>query len=404
MFEEIISSLRRNKLRTALTGFAVAWGIFILIVLLGAGNGLIHSFEGQSQRRALNSVRVTPGWTSLEYKGLRSGRRIKMTETDLKEVVSQNRDNIIDAMPSINQSITLSHGQEYVSTSLEGVYPDHPKVEIVRQKEGRFINHIDINEKRKVCVIGDKTEEMLFPNSSAIGEFVNASGIMYKVVGIYTDSNEGSQQVFVPYTTLMTIYNKQGYIDRMVLTTKGLDSEDLNVQFDNDVRKALSQRRHFNPDDTGAVWIWNRMKNYLQTKGALDILTIAVWVIGILTLISGIVGVSNIMLITVKERTHEFGIRKALGAKPHQILMLIVTESIAITALFGYIGMLAGIGTTEILNLIVEQTESDSFSDPTVDLSIAIEATLTLIIAGTLAGFFPAKKAVSIKPIEALRG
>lgn len=405
MFEEIISSLRRNKMRTALTGFSVAWGIFILIVLLGAGNGLIHSFEGQSSRRALNSVRVSPGWTSLEYNGLRSGRRIRITENDLREVYAQNHDNIIDAMPSVNQGgITLSHGQEYLNSSLSGVYPDHPKVEIVRQKEGRFINDIDIREKRKVCVIGDKTEEILFPNSNAIGQFINASGIMYKVIGTYTDGNEGSQTTYIPYSTLMTIYNKQGYIDRMVLTTKGLDSEDLNVQFDNDVRATLSQRRQFDPDDTGAVWIWNRMKNYLQTKGAMDILTIAVWVIGILTLISGIVGVSNIMLITVKERTHEFGIRKALGAKPRQILALIVTESIVITAIFGYVGMLFGIGTTELINIIVEQTQSEAFSDPTVDLSIAIEATLTLIIAGTLAGFFPAKKAVSIKPIEALRG
>lgn len=405
MFEEIFSSLRRNKLRTALTGFAVAWGIFILIVLLGAGNGLVHSFEGQSRRKALNSMRIQPGWTSMEYQGLRAGRRIRFDINDFNNVKIGKSGNIIEAMPTVNQGgINLSHGQEYVNTSLMGVYPDHSKVEVIRPKEGRFINQIDINEKRKVCIIGDKTEEILFPNGGAIGQFVNASGIMYKVVGTYTDDNEGTQSTYIPYTTLMTIYNKQGYIDRIFLTTKGLDDEPSNEAFEEDVREIIGERKRFDPEDTGAMWIWNRMKNYLKMKGAMGILETSVWVIGILTLISGIVGVSNIMLITVKERTHEFGIRKALGAKPRQILALIVTESIMITAIFGYIGMAVGIGATELINIIVEQSGTDAFSDPTVDLGIAIEATLTLVIAGTLAGFFPAKKAVSIKPIEALRG
>ncbi|MCQ2204406.1 MAG: ABC transporter permease [Bacteroidales bacterium] len=405
MFEEIISSLRRNKMRTALTGFSVAWGIFILIVLLGAGNGLIHSFEGQSRRRALNSMKVTPGWTTMQYKGLESGRRVKLNEADMREMVFANKANIIEALPVVTQSgITISHGQEYVSSSLTGVYPEHPTVEIARQKSGRFINNIDIDECRKVCVIGDKTEEILFPQGGAIGSFVNASGVMYKVIGVYSDDNNGTQSMFIPYTTLMTIYNKEGFVSRILLTTKGLDSEEENDRFENDVRTILSQRRNFSSEDTGAVWIWNRMKNYLQTKGAMDILTTAVWVIGILTLLSGVVGVSNIMLITVKERTHEFGIRKALGAKPRQILALIIIESIVITSIFGYIGMVVGVGATELINTVVENMESEAFTDPTVDMSIAIEATLTLIIAGTLAGFFPARKAVSIKPIEALRG
>lgn len=196
---------------------------------------------------------------------------------------------------------------------------------------------------------------------------------------------------------------KEGYINRMTMTTKNLTSIEDNEAFETDVRTLLGKRRNFDKDDTNAVWIWNRMTQYLQVNGALSILKTAIWVIGILTLISGIVGVSNIMLITVKERTHEFGIRKALGAKPRQILVLIVAESIAITALFGYIGMVAGVGATELINMAVEQMDSEAFRDPTVDIKIAIEATLTLIVAGTMAGFFPAKRAVSIKPIEALR-
>lgn len=406
MFEEIISSLRRNKMRTALTGFAVAWGIFILIVLLGAGNGLIHAFEGRSNEKALNSVRLSAGWTSKEFNGMQSGRRIRLNEADMNDVASKLAANIIDAMPTVGAGgKTVSFGSEYVSASLTGVYPEHIRVERLKISRGRFVNQIDIDDMRKVCVIGNKTEEILFPNGNALGQFVNASGIMYKVVGVYTDSNEnGSQGLYVPYSTAMTIYGKQGYVENIFLTTKGLASEEQNEEFNTSIRTLLGKRRYFQSDDMGAIWIWNRMQNYLQMQGAMEILTIAIWVIGILTLISGIVGVSNIMLITVKERTREFGIRKALGAKPRQILSLIVVESIVITAIFGYVGMAAGIGATEIINMIVSNMEAEAFKDPTVDISIAIEATLTLIIAGTLAGFFPAKRAVSIKPIEALRG
>lgn len=392
-------------MRTALTGFSVAWGIFILIVLLGAGNGLLHSLDAQTRQRALNSMRVQPGWTSIEYKGHKAGRRVRMNESDVRELTAKLKDNIIDVMPTVSQSARLSHNQEYTNTSLIGVYPDHTKVEIIRMATGRFINQIDINDNRKVCVIGNKTAEVLFPDGDPIGQFVNASGVNYKVIGTYTDDNSSdSQSAYIPFSTLMTIYDKGGYIDRMAFTTKGLETMELNEQFESSINEIMGERRMFDKNDNSALWIWNRMTNYLQTQGAMSILNTAIWVIGILTLISGIVGVSNIMLITVKERTHEFGIRKALGAKPRQILALIVAESIAITAIFGYVGMILGIGATELINMIVSQMNSEAFQDPTVDIAIAVEATVTLIIAGTLAGFFPAKKAVSIKPIEALRG
>jgi putative ABC transport system permease protein len=405
MFEEIISSLRRNKMRTALTGFAVAWGIFMLIVLLGAGNGLVHAFEADSSKQAMNAMNVTPGWTSIEYKGLKTNRRIRLNEADMDELKRKFDDKIIDILPTVGVGgMKVSYGQEYVSASLNGVYPDFPNVRRIELSKGRFINQIDINEERKVCVLGNKTVDVLFPNDEPTGKFVKVNDLYYKVIGVYTDDNTwGTQDVLVPFSTLSTIYMKEGYINRMTMTTKNLTSIEDNEAFETDVRTLLGKRRNFDKDDTNAVWIWNRMTQYLQVNGALSILKTAIWVIGILTLISGIVGVSNIMLITVKERTHEFGIRKALGAKPRQILVLIVTESIAITALFGYIGMVAGVGATELINMIVEQMDSEAFRDPTVDIKIAIEATLTLIVAGTMAGFFPAKRAVSIKPIEALR-
>ncbi len=405
MFEEIISSLRRNKLRTALTGFAVAWGIFMLIVLLGAGNGLVHAFEADASKQAMNAMNITPGWTSVEYKGLQTGRRVRLNEADVSELKQKLSKNIIDILPQVNEGgVTISYGQEYISTSLRGVYPDYPSVQRIDMAQGRFINQIDINEERKVCVLGNKNVEVLFPNDDPVGKFVKVNDLYYKVIGIYTDDNRwGSQEVMVPFTTLSTIYQKDGYINRMVMTTKGLSSVEDNEAFEVEIRSLLGSRRYFDKDDTNAIWIWNRMTQYLQTNGALNILKTAIWIIGLLTLISGIVGVSNIMLITVKERTHEFGIRKALGAKPRQILILIILESIAITALFGYIGMVVGIGATEVINMIVMQMDTPAFRDPTVDIKIALEATLTLVIAGTLAGFFPAKRAVSIKPIEALR-
>ncbi|MCR5697717.1 MAG: ABC transporter permease [Marinilabiliaceae bacterium] len=405
MFEEIFSSLRRNKMRTALTGFAVAWGIFMLIVLLGAGNGLVHAFEADSSKQAMNAMNVTPGWTSIEYKGLKTNRRIRLNEADMDELKRKFDDKIIDILPTVGVGgMKVSYGQEYVSASLNGVYPDFPNVRRIELSKGRFINQIDINEERKVCVLGNKTVDVLFPNDEPTGKFVKVNDLYYKVIGVYTDDNTwGTQDVLVPFSTLSTIYMKEGYINRMTMTTKNLTSIEDNEAFETDVRTLLGKRRNFDKDDTNAVWIWNRMTQYLQVNGALSILKTAIWVIGILTLISGIVGVSNIMLITVKERTHEFGIRKALGAKPRQILVLIVAESIAITALFGYIGMVAGVGATELINMAVEQMDSEAFRDPTVDIKIAIEATLTLIIAGTMAGFFPAKRAVSIKPIEALR-
>ncbi len=392
-------------MRTALTGFAVAWGIFMLIVLLGAGNGLVHAFEADSSKQAMNAMNVTPGWTSIEYKGLRTNRRIRLNGSDINEMKQKFDDKIIDILPTVSAGgMKVSYGQEYVSTSLNGVYPDYPKVRRIELSKGRFINQIDINEERKVCVLGNKTVDVLFPNDEPVGKFVKVNDLYYKVIGIYTDDNTwGTQEVLVPFSTLSTIYMKEGYINRMTMTTKNLTSIEDNDAFENEVRELLGKRRNFDKDDTNAVWIWNRMTQYLQVNGALGMLKTAIWVIGILTLISGIVGVSNIMLITVKERTHEFGIRKALGAKPRQILVLIVAESIAITALFGYIGMVAGVGATELINMAVEQMDSEAFRDPTVDIKIAIEATLTLIIAGTMAGFFPAKRAVSIKPIEALR-
>ncbi len=414
LWQEIYGTIKRNKLRTFLTGFAVAWGIFMLIVLLGAGNGLIHAFEENSGERALNSIRVYGGWTTKPYDGLKEGRSIDLDNRDLEDTEAFFTDRVEGAGATLYQAATdISYGPEYVNLSLNGVHPNYVEVEAVKVVEGRFINQTDIRERRKSIVLHRKSADVLFgkTHTEPLGRFVNAGGVAYQVVGIYDD--EGSSEpnsAFIPFSTLQTIYNKGNRLNSIIFTTKGLTTEASNEQFEADYRRVIAANHRFDPTDDGAIWLWNRFTSYLQAMAAMGILRTAIWVIGIFTLLSGIVGVSNIMLITVRERTHEFGIRKALGAKPRSILWLIIVESVVITTLFGYVGMVAGIGATEWMDAAFgSQTvdagmfEAKMFSNPTVDLGIAVQATVTLIVAGTLAGLFPARKATRIRPIEALR-
>ena len=411
LIQEIYGTIMRNKLRTILTGFSVAWGIFMLIVLLGAGNGLIHAFEGQSQNMKMNSIKIYPGYTSKPFNGLKEGRRLSLNESDLQLTAEAFPDKVITTGASISKSdAILTFGKEHVSISLEGVFPNYTELEAVKLKQGRFINDRDMKERRKMIVLHEKTVKMLFPRTQAIGKYIDVQGVAYQVIGIYTDQNSFSPSALVPFTTLQLVYGKGDSIDNLTFTTQGLTDEVTNEKFEQSYRRAMGLHKNFDPTDQSAIWMWNRFTQYLQQESAARMLHIAIWVIGIFTLLSGIVGVSNIMLITVRERTHEFGIRKALGAKPMSILWLIISESVAITTFFGYIGMVAGIAVTEYMNQIAGRQTVDAgvfsvtvFENPTVALSIAVQATLTLIIAGTLAGLFPARKAARIRPIEALR-
>lgn len=414
MIREIFDAICRNKLRTALTGFAVAWGIFMLIVLLGAGNGLINAFEESSSKRALNSIRVFPGWTSMPCDGLEAGRRLRLKNSDMELTRLNFPDNVVEVGASLSPGTsTVSYGAEYVSASVNGYYPNHTEIEDIEMLRGRFINALDIERRRKVLVLGSRAEEVLFRGQglgASIGQFVRVGAVAYRVVGVFkTDSQSGQHSVAVPFSTLQIIHNMGDEMHAYSFTMRGLTTIEANEAFEADLRKVLGAAHRFKPDDMGAVWLWNRMTQYLSTQTGMKILTVAIWVIGIFTLLSGVVGVSNIMLITVKERTREFGIRKALGAKPRAILALVLAESIAITTLFGYIGMVAGIGVTELADSLLGSTTLDNgmdnatvFTNPTVDMAVAVEATLTLIVAGAVAGFIPARKAVSVKPIDAL--
>ena len=409
--QEIYATIRRNKLRTSLTGFAVAWGIFILIVLLGAGNGLIHAFEHQSMNMKMNTIKIYPGMTAEPFQGMNEGRQISFNTKDQYLSTAQFPKNIKETGAVCSKAnAILTYGKENVTITIDGVLPNYEKLEAIRLLKGRFVNRRDIDEYRKVIILHEKTARILFPKIEPIAKDIQVQGVVYKVVGIYTDQNTFTPSALAPLSTIQKVYHRGDTIDNIAFTTKNLANQEENEKFEDDFRAVMGHQKHFAPKDKGAIWIWNRMKQNLQQQSATQLLHIAIWVIGIFTLLSGIVGVSNIMLITVRERTHEFGIRKALGAKPSSILWLIISESVVITTFFGYLGMVTGVAVTEYMNVIAGEKTVDAgafsvmvFQNPTVDLSIAIQATLTLVIAGTLAGFFPARKAAQIRPIEALR-
>ena len=408
LLNEIWQTARRNKLRTTLTGFAVAWGIFMLIVLLGAGNGLINANLKQSGRFLSSSMVVYGGYTSKPYQGLKEGRNIRLHERDMEITETEFTQNVDEVGAQYNTSATISLGQQYISTSISGVYPNHTKINKVEMLQGRFINENDVKENRKVLVLGNKQVKEL---KCQIGDFVNVGDFAFKVVGVYKENENGRAEVFSSYLAIKRIFGANtDDAGRIEFTFHGLSTEKANEDFEKDYRRRLNAEHQAHPDDEDAVWLWNRFTQNLQMEKGIGIIRTALWIVGLFTLLSGIVGVSNIMLITVKERTHEFGIRKAIGAKPWSILKLIITESVIITTFFGYIGMVLGVAANEYMDATIGHETIDTglfkatmFLNPTVGLDVCIEATLVMIIAGTIAGLIPAFKASRIRPIEALR-
>jgi putative ABC transport system permease protein len=405
---EIWQTARRNKLRTTLTGFAVAWGIFMLVVLLGAGNGLINAQLKQSSRFLSSSMVVFGGWTSKPYQGLKEGRDIRLHQKDIDITSKEFSETVDEVGAQYRTSATISLGQQYIATTICGVYPNHNKIDKVEMLEGRFINQIDLNEKRKVLVLSNKQAKEL---KTKIGTFVNVGDFAFQVVGVYKEQENGRADVFSSYSAIKSIYGANtDDAGRIELTFHGLTTEQANENFEKDYRHRLNAEHQAHPEDEEALWIWNRFTQNLQMEQGIDIIRTFLWVVGLFTLLSGIVGVSNIMLITVKERTHEFGIRKAIGAKPWSILKLIIIESVIITTFFGYIGMVLGVAANEYMDATLGHDTIDTglfkatvFVDPTVGLDVCFEATMVMVIAGTIAGLIPAFKASRIRPIEALR-
>ncbi|MBW0035109.1 ABC transporter permease [Prevotella copri] len=414
LIKEIWSTSKRNKLRTSLTGFAVAWGIFMLIFLLGAGNGLINAQLQQSTRFLANSMRVFPGETSKAYKGLKEGRSITLNDKDIlisNKTYGQYVDDVGGRLEQNNQNI--NYGDNYVaSQSLVGVAPTHPKIDKTELIAGRFINEIDIKEQRKNVVLSrSQAKELCKDYRSLVGKNVKISNLNFQVVGIYKDDeSRNNTEAFIAYSTIKTIYAKGDDAGSLEFTIKNLKTREDNKQFEKNYRASINNNHQAAPDDERTIWLWNRYMDNIQMNQGIAIMQTALWIVGLFTLLSGIVGVSNIMLITVKERTREFGVRKAIGAKPWSILKLIITESIIITSFFGYIGMVCGVAANEIMDATIGHTTVDTglfkaamFVNPTVGIGTCIGATITIVIAGTIAGVIPAIKAARIRPIEALR-
>lgn len=411
---EIWSTVRRNKLRTALTGFAVAWGIFMLIFLLGAGNGLINAMLLQNSKFLDNSMIVSGGMTTKAYNGLKEGRAIELNDRDMAVTGNNFSANVDETGGSVSQSgLTFSSGANYVGGTLEGVYPNEIEINKKEMLYGRFINHIDIEQKRKVLVLSEDDAKELMPNGTEriIGQYVDVDSLAFRVVGVYKADRSGmNTSAYTAFTTIRTIYNKGDEVGSIVFSFKGLDTQEANDAFETQYRARINGNHSAAPDDEGSVWIWNRFTQNLQMNTGMNMIRTALWIVGLFTLLSGIVGVSNIMLITVKERTREFGIRKAIGARPSSILRLIIIESIVITTFFGYIGMVIGVAANEYMDATIGQMkvniglfEATMFYNPTVGIGVCIAATVVMIVAGTLAGLIPARKAARIRPIEALR-
>ncbi len=404
LISEISQTMRNNKLRTGLTGFAVAWGIFMLIILLGLSNGIFNGFEEQSTKRDLNTIQIWSGSTTMPYKGYNKGRRIRLMADDVVKLEASGNKYIGSVMTTkYIDSAKVASETEYVANGVDGVFPQAKKNLWIDMADGRWINRADIDGKRKSMVISKKTAKILFKTDSAVvGRRVKALGLSWQIVGVYSrEWNEDDN--FIPFTTAMALSGTDNRVWSLNVLTQGVTDEAGGEEAEAAIRRELARIHNFNPDDPGAVNMWNRFTNYLQSRDGLGILNIAVWLIGIFTLLSGIVGVSNIMFVSVRERTHEIGIRRAIGAKRHQILTQIILESVSITTLFGYMGIIAGMAVMEVVKVIIAGMDESPFGNVSVNLSLALEVTAVLIVAGALAGLFPALKATKVKPVEALR-
>lgn len=402
LWREIFQSINKNRTRSLLSGFTVAFAILLFTILFGIANGLKNTFKEAFGTDANNSIVIFPGKTTKAYKGLQVGRQIQFKNEDRTFILDEFGDKVQYITSKVNKSVSASFKGEKNNYEVRGVYPEYMFIENNKIKEGRYINQNDIQNKTKVVVIGRVVEDYLFFKESAIGKYINLSGIQYKVVGVFTDDEGDSEEsiIYMPISTTQFVYGNNDFVDLMHLTYNPEMSSDQALNFGTQLTKKLKDRFSVSKDDQRAI----RVHNMAQGTAAVDQmttgLTVIILVIGFGTLIAGVVGISNIMIFIVKERTKEIGIRKALGASPKSIVSIILIESILITAIAGYVGLLIGVG---VLEMVGPSLEEYFIKDPGVNNSLVVGATITLIIAGAIAGYLPAKKASRIKPIVALR-
>ena len=408
-WQEILSTIKKNKMRTFLTGFSVAWGIFMLMILLGSGNGLSNGVASNFMNDAVNAMWIWTGETTIAHQGLKTGRSIRFHNDDY---------DIIKNVPGVESAsgryfmgnTRYSYENESGEYTTITCHPELNDVERMELLEGRFINDVDILQNRKVVVIGKDIHTALFKEKPALGEYVKINKVPFKVVGVCIEpGSTRNRNAFMPVSTAQKVFNGSNRLHNLAITISGETLEESQA-IEERIRNTFARKHRFDVTDESALGLYNKLENYIQTMRIFQAIKIFIWIIGIGTLIAGIVGVSNIMLIVVKERTKEIGIRKAIGASPSSVIGLILLESILITTVAGYIGLVLGTGLMELINYMMVQSASAGpeqgetmFLNPTVDFGVAVSATVLLIVAGAIAGYIPAKRAARIKPIVALR-
>lgn len=402
LINEILATLRHNKLRTALTGFAVSWGIFLLIVLLSVSQGLVNGMNAMFSKSDPNTMSIFGGTAHKPYQGLTDDRNIRLRERDIPIIQARNSDVVSHISAEINTDAPIiSTSKDYVTGGYHGMYPSAIKADGLTMTAGRYINDNDMRLARRVIVLHQDNARNLFGDDDPIGQTVKVGDLSFTVIGVY--AHDWNHNSFVPYTTARKLSGGKNDVNRIIIGVQNISSVEEATATENAMYTILGNEHNFDPSDKSALWVWNNINQYLTQSSATGALKIAVWVIGLLTMLSGIVGVSNIMFVSVRERTHEIGVRRAIGARPLSILKQVILESVAITTLFGYIGIVMGVALSQLIDFIATKANAEFIQNPTVDLGVALQVTLVLVIAGALAGLFPALKSLKIKPVEALR-
>ena len=399
---EIFNTIRKNKLRTFLSGFTVALGILIFVVLFGFGNGLDNTFDKFFKDDALNTMWVNARRTSKPYMGYEANRRIEFENKDLEDISSRFSFYIEGITPRISESGNIGYKLKSNNYSVRGVAPSHQKNEMTIMMNGRYINGLDVDNKERNVVIGRLVKQDLFGEEDALGKFVSGGGRSWKVIGVFQDDGGDNEEriVYVPYTTLQLIQKNTDKLAQIIISYKPEIGYAGAVAFERQLKKYLKQKKFIDPTDPRGISIRSAASDLKENDQFKSALSAIILFVGIGTLLAGIIGISNIMVFVVKERTKELGIRKAIGATPNSIIGMILQEAIFITSISGYVGLLVGIG---ILKLVGNTLEEDYYiTDPYVDLNTALLATFLLIGFGAFAGYLPAKRAAKIKPIEAL--